>query len=114
MGDRSLKLPNRRIARRYDLSIPIVVHASIEKEQISGTGNTRDISTGGVYFTIDNHLSVGAELNLRMTLPTEVTGENEVFIRATGKVIRVDKHSGNENEKLGIAAIFEMREIARN
>jgi hypothetical protein len=49
-----------------------------------------------------------------MTLPTEVTGENEVFIRATGKVIRVDKHSGNENEKLGIAAIFEMREIARN
>jgi PilZ domain-containing protein len=96
------------------LSFPLIIHASKEKEAGSQTGKTRDISTRGVYFTIDNNLSVGAELNLTMTLPADVTGGSEVFIRATGKVIRVDDHSRNETHKVGVAAVFEMHEIVRN
>ncbi len=49
-----------------------------------------------------------------MILPAEVTGGTEVFIRATGKVIRVDKRVGNGDQKVDVAAVFEMHEMVRN
>jgi hypothetical protein len=105
---------DRRTTRRYELSLPVIVRAPIDKEAASRTGKTRDISTRGVYFTIDNNLCAGAELDLTMILPAEVTGGTEVFIKATGKVIRVDKRSGNGDQKVDVAAVFEMYEIVRN
>jgi hypothetical protein len=104
---------DRRTARRYDLSLPVIVRASTDKEAASRTGKTRDISTRGVYFTIDNDLNVGAELDFTMIL-AEVTGGAEVSIKATGKVIRVDKRSGNGDQKVYVAAVFEMHEIVRS
>ena len=68
----------------------------------------------GRLFTIDNELTAGAELDLTMTLPPEVTGGTEVLIKATGKVVRVDKRSGNGDQKIGVAAVFEMHDIVRN
>ena len=107
-------MKDRRTARRYELSLPVVVRAPMDKVAASLTGKTRDISTRGVYFTIDSNLSAGAELDLTMILPAEVTGGTEVFIKATGKVIRVDKRSGNGDQKVDVAAVFEMREMVRN
>ncbi len=107
-------MKDRRTARRYNLSLSVIVRASIDKEAAPRTGKTRDISTRGVYFTIDNNLSAGAELDLTMILPAEVTGGTEVFIRATGKVIRVDKRVGNGDQKVDVAAVFEMHEMVRN
>ena len=107
-------MKDRRTARRFDLSLPVIVRAPFEKEAASQTGKTREISNRGVYFTIDNNLSAGAELDLTMILPTEVTGSTEVFIRATGKVIRVDKRSGNYDQNFDVVAVFEMYEIVRN
>jgi PilZ domain len=108
------RMTERRTARRYDLSLPIRVRLPIEKGAVSRAGKTRDISTRGVYFTIDNNLSAGAELNLTMILPAKVTGATEVCIRATGKVIRMDKRSGNGDQEVDVAAAFEMYEIVRN
>ena len=107
-------MKDRRTAPRYDLSLPVVIRVPIEKEAVSRTGKTRDISTRGVYFTIDNDLSAGAELDLTMTLPAEVTGGTEVLIRATGKVVRVDKRCGNGDQTVGVAAVIELHEIVRN
>ena len=53
---------DRRIARRFDLSLTVIVRPLIETESGSQVGTTRDISTQGVYFTVDSGLSVGAEL----------------------------------------------------
>jgi hypothetical protein len=105
---------DRRIARRFDLSLTVIVRPLIETESSSQVGTTRDISTQGVYFTVDSGLSVGAELDLTMTLPAEVSVAAEVFIKATGKVVRVDKRSGNGDLSVGIAAAFELPEIVRN
>jgi hypothetical protein len=58
-------------------------------------------------------LEVDGVLNLEMTLPSETTDGSEVFIRATGKVIRVDQRSGFGEQNVGIAAAFEMHEIIR-
>ena len=60
------QLKDRRTARRYDLSLPILVHATSEKETASRTGKTRDT------------------------------------------------RSRNGDQKVGVAAVFEMHEIVRN
>ena len=107
------KMTERRTARRYDLSLPVIIRVPVDKEISSRNGKTRDISTRGVYFTIDEGLSDGAELDITLTLPSEVTRGSEVFIRAMGKVVRVDKRPENDASRVGVAAIIERYEIIR-
>jgi len=101
----------RRGNRRYELSLLVTIRRRVKAKSSARTGMIRNISTGGVYFAIDQSLSVGAELDLTLTLPTEVTGGPEVFIKALGKVLRVDKFSGNQS--FGVAAILKRHEIVR-
>jgi PilZ domain len=107
-------MKERRTARRYDFSLPVSVRVYVENEAVSRIGKTRDISVQGVYFTIGSELNAGAELDLTITLPAEVTGATEVFIRATGEVVRVEKRSGNGGQSVGVAAMFELQEIVPN
>ena len=107
------KMTERRTARRYDLSLPVVIRVPVDKEITSRTGKTRDISTRGVYFTIDQDPGTGAELDITLTLPAEVTRGSEVFIRAIGKVVRVDNRSENSSTRVGVAAVIERYEIIR-
>lgn len=104
----------RRMARRYDLSLPVIIRMPVEKEISSRSGKTRDISTRGVYFTIDQELGTGAELDITLTLPSAVTRGSEVFIRAMGKVVRIDKKPETGSSRVGVAAIIERYEIIRN
>ena len=107
-------MTERRTARRYDLSLPVSIRIPIDKEVPSRSGTTRDISTRGVYFIVDNDLNDGAELDLTMTLPAEVTGGTGVFIRAMGKVVRVEKRPEQVSQRIGVAAVIERYEIVRN
>jgi c-di-GMP-binding flagellar brake protein YcgR len=106
-------MTERRTARRYDLSLPVIIRVPVEKEISPHNGKTRDISTRGLYFTIDEDLGAGAELDITLTLPSEVTRGSEVFIRAMGKVVRVDKRPENGNSRIGVAAVIERYEIVR-
>lgn len=106
-------MTERRTARRYDLSIPVIIRVPVEKDMASRNGKTRDISTRGVYFTVDQDLGTGTELDITLTLPSEVTRGSEVFIRAMGKVVRVDKRPENGSSRVGVAAVIERYEIVR-
>ena len=108
-----IAMTERRTARRYDLSLPVIIRVPVGKET-SQNGKTRDISTRGVYFTIDQDLSADAELDITLTLPSEVTRGSEVFIRAMGKVVRVEKRPENGSSRVGVAAVIERYEIIRN
>jgi hypothetical protein len=105
-------MTDRRTARRYDLSLPVLIKLAVE--QNARNGKTRDISTRGVYFHIGNQLAAGSELDLTMTLPAEVTGGTEVFIRAVGRVVRVEKSSDKDDHQVGVAALIQRYEIVRN
>ncbi|MGO9642762.1 MAG: PilZ domain-containing protein [Candidatus Acidiferrales bacterium] len=107
-------MTDRRTARRYDLSLPVIIRAAIQKEIAQHNGKTRDISTRGVYFTIDDDLNAGAELDITLTLPAEITRGSEVFIRAMGKVVRVERRPENGSSRVGVAAVIERYEIIRN
>jgi hypothetical protein len=106
-------MTERRIARRYELSLPVVVRSPIERQVESHNGQTRDISTRGVYFLIEEDMAPGTELDFTLTLPAEITRGTEVFIRAHGRVVRVERKSEDGTDKLGIAAVIEKYDIIR-
>lgn|SRR5690242_209904 len=106
-------MTERRSARRYDLSLPIIIRIPVDKAVGSKNGRTRDISTRGVYFTLEQNLEAGAELDITLTLPTEITRGTEVQVRAQGRVIRVDQQSDDEDTRVGVAAVIERYDIIR-
>ncbi len=106
-------MTERRMARRYDLSLPVSIRMPISREPRAHSGQTRDISTRGVYFMLQNDLAPGTELDFTLTLPAEITRGTEVFVRAHGRVVRVDKRSDDNVPTVGVAAIIERYDIIR-
>jgi len=106
-------MTERRTARRYDLSLPIIIRVPAEKTPESQQGKTRDISTRGLYFVVDQNLESGSQLDITLTLPSEVTHGSEVFVRALGKVVRVERHNEDGATRLGVAAVIERYDIMR-
>jgi PilZ domain len=106
-------MSERRNARRYDLSLPIIVRIPTERAVRNQNGKTRDISTRGLYFVIDQDLQAGSELDITLTLPAEVTHSNEVFVRAMGKVVRVEPRGEDDELRMGVAAVIERYDIIR-
>jgi c-di-GMP-binding flagellar brake protein YcgR len=106
-------MTERRTTRRYDLSLPIIIRVPTERSLDTQQGKTRDISTRGLYFVVEQNLEAGSELDLTLTLPAEITHGTEVFVRALGKVVRVERHSIEGVERMGVAAVIERYDIIR-
>jgi hypothetical protein len=116
-------MTERRMARRYDLSLPVNVRLPLDRdkeenqtaepEAMLHRGQTRDISTRGVYFTMHDELSPGAEVDFTLTLPPEITHGNEVLVRAHGRIVRVDKREQKDLPSVGVAAVIERYDIIR-
>jgi hypothetical protein len=107
-------MTERRAARRYNLSLPVVVRAPISGEAPPRTGKTRDVSTRGVYLILDRTVHQNCDLDLTMTLPTAVTGAAGVFVRAVGTVMRVEHWAEDGSPRIGVAAVIRRYEIVRN
>jgi c-di-GMP-binding flagellar brake protein YcgR len=106
-------MTERRTARRYDLSLPVIIRVPTERRMETQRGKTRDISTCGLYFVIEQDLEAGSELDITLTLPTEITPGSEVFVRATGKVVRVEQRMEDGDSRLGVAAVIVRYDIIR-
>jgi hypothetical protein len=106
-------MTERRVARRYDLSLPIIIRIPAERVADSQEGKTRDISTRGLYFVVEQDLAAGSELDITLTLPAEITHGTEVFVRALGKVLRVERRMEDGSERMGVAAVIERYDIIR-
>jgi hypothetical protein len=106
-------MTERRTARRYDLSLPVIIRIPAERLPDSQKGKTRDISTRGLYFVLDQDMQAGSELDITLTLPAEITHGSEVFVRALGKVIRVERRMEDGNPRMGVAAVIERYDIIR-
>lgn len=106
-------MSERRNARRYDLSLPVIVRIPKERPNGKQNGQTRDISTRGLYFVIDQDLQAGSELDITLTLPAEVTNSSEVFVRASGKVVRIERRGEDGEMRMGVAAVIERYDIIR-
>lgn len=106
-------MTERRTARRYDLSLPVMIRIPAEQLTNAQQGKTRDISTRGLYFVVDQDLEAGSELDITLTLPAEITHGTEVLVRALGKVVRVENRMEDSDSRMGVAAVIERYDIIR-
>src|SRR5204863_8789332 len=106
-------MSERRGARRYDLSLPVMVRIPAPGFAETQTGRTRDISTRGLYFVIDQDVRAGSNLDIMLTLPREMTNGEEVLVNVSGKIARVESLLEDGNERQGVAAMIELYDISR-
>lgn len=94
--------PEKRSTRRFLLELPITVtYANNGKTELSG--QTRDVSSRGVFMYVNTELSAGAVLEFIMTLPREITLADPISVRCHGRVLRVENKGGRQ----GIAVSIE-------
>ena len=103
----------RRTSRRYDLTLPVIVRVPTEHSLVRQEGSTRDISTRGLYFVVDEDVRPGSELDITLTLPAEVTRGSEVCVKALGRVLRVECRIEDQTPRMGVAAMIERYDIIR-
>lgn len=106
-------MSERRGARRYDLSLPVMVRIPAQGFVGTQNGKTRDISTRGLYFVIDQNVRAGSELDIMLTLPREMTKGEDVLVKASGKIVRVESRLEDGSERQGVAAVIERYDIMR-
>jgi len=106
-------MEDRRAARRYDLTLPISIRIAAERLVARQEGRTRDISIRGLFFVIRQDVEAGSELDMTLTLPAEITAGTDVFVRAQGKVVRVERRVEDGEPRMGVAAVIEHYDIIR-
>jgi PilZ domain len=107
-------MTERRAARRYDLSLPVIVRAPSGIKDAQTQGTTRDVATRGVYLILDRAISRETDVDLTMVLPSDNSGGASVFVRSVGKVVRVEEWSQDGGRRVGVAARILRYEIVRN
>ena len=106
-------MTERRTARRYDLTLPVSIRFAADSVVSRQEGKTRDISTRGLYFVVPKELEEGSELEIMLTLPADVTHGTDVFVRAQGKIVRLERRLEEGESRLGVAAVIERYDIMR-
>jgi c-di-GMP-binding flagellar brake protein YcgR len=106
-------MTERRTTRRYDLSLPVFIRVPAKRAADLQQGKTRDVSTRGLYFVVDENLESGSQLDITLTIPAEITHGSEVLIRAQGKVVRVERRMEDGNVRMGVAAMIERYDMFR-
>jgi len=104
-------MTERRMARRYDLSLPVTGCLPTNQDSGPFSGHTRDISTRGMYFITQTDFALGAEADFTVAMPADITPSTEVFVRVHGHVVRIDKRRDDKRENIGIAAVIERQDI---
>jgi len=108
--------PLVRVERRVGQRFPYLQSLSFRQSagSVEGVGFTQDLSSRGVFFFTDAPLSDGAEIELTLRMPSEITLGENMPVRCKGRVLRIVRpvapHSGengNTGSRMGIAVRLE-------
>jgi hypothetical protein len=78
----------RRATQRFPFQLPVTVKHPAEGDIET---RTRDLSSRGVCFYLHSPLAIGSNLQLTLTLPTEITLTEPVRVRCLARVVRVEQ-----------------------
>jgi hypothetical protein len=82
---------DRRCKRRYPIELP--VQYKIMKNYLvmgTGTGNSLDLSSGGIAFTSNAPLKIGSYLEVSVSWPVLLNQSCPLKLVASGRVVRSD------------------------
>jgi hypothetical protein len=109
----------RRAGQRFGFLLPVSFREV--STGIEGLGFTQDLSSRGVFFFTETQLQSGAEVELTLKMPSEITLGDNMRVRCRGHILRVVKpvaearaeaHPENHPEpraeqKIGVAVRLE-------
>jgi len=96
----------RRVGQRFSFLIPFSVRQVATG--VGGSGFTQDLSSRGVFFYTDLPLEEGAEVEITLKMPSEITLGESMPVRCLGRVLRVAPPEGGQRN--GIAVRFDSYE----
>ena len=80
----------QRRAHRFDLQLPVIIRWKDGSTIREVHTTSRDVSSNGIYFLLDEPLRDGTNVEVEMTLPSEITLTQSVKVRCLGHVQRSD------------------------
>jgi hypothetical protein len=104
----------RRVGQRFPYLLPLSLRQTATS--LEGVGFTQDLSSRGVFFFTDTPLEAGAEVELTLRMPSEITLGEGMPVRCRGRILRVvrpaawfeDSSARNRAEtKIGVAVRFD-------
>jgi hypothetical protein len=106
--------PPVQVERRIGQRFPYLLSVSVRQpaDSIEGMGFTQDLSSRGVYFFTDAPLTLGAEIELTLRMPSEITLGESMPVRCRGRILRVTKPPLSDGStvadaKIGVAVKFD-------
>jgi hypothetical protein len=79
----------RRIGQRFAYNLPVSLRDVATS--VEGLGFTQDLSSRGAFFFTDMALAEGAEIELTLKMPSEITLGENMRVRCRGRVLRIVK-----------------------
>jgi hypothetical protein len=79
----------RRVGQRFAFNLPVSLH-EISTGAV-GLGFTQDLSSRGAFLFTDMALTEGAEIELTLKMPSEITLGESMRVRCRGRVLRIAK-----------------------
>ncbi|HLV87234.1 MAG TPA: PilZ domain-containing protein [Candidatus Sulfotelmatobacter sp.] len=106
----------RRVGQRFAFLLPVSIR--VGSTEIEGHGFTQDLSSRGAFLFTDAPVEEGAEIELTLRMPSEITLGESMRVRCRGRVLRVSRPSVLANSangaaaetKIGVAVRFESYE----
>src|SRR5271157_362028 len=104
----------RRVGQRFPYLLPLSLRQTATS--LEARGFTQDLSSRGVFFFTDAPLEAGAEIELTLRMPSEITLGEGMPVRCRGRVLRVvrpaasPEDSGSRNRaetRIGVAVRFD-------
>ncbi len=99
----------QRRSQRFQLRLPLSLIRS-SRGEIGKVGETRNLSSNGVYFMVNEPLEPGNVLEFTVTMPPDVSLAGPVRLLCKGKVTRVERQ---EEAIVGVASTIERYEFRR-
>jgi len=108
----------RRVGQRFPYLLPVSLRQA--SGLVEGVGFTQDLSSRGVFFFTDAPLDEGAEIELTLRMPSEITLGDSMPVRCRGRILRITRPAGPPNAgtgsetKIGVAVRLECYEYLPN
>jgi len=107
----------RRVGQRFAYLLPLSLRQC--NSSLEGVGFTQDLSSRGAFFFTDAALEEGAEIEITLQMPSEITLGESMRVRCRGHILRVVKPVGSAQAassqahaetKIGVALRLECYE----
>ena len=106
----------RRVGQRFPYLLPVSLRQL--SGDVEGVGFTQDLSSRGVFFYTDAPLTEGAEIELTLRMPSEITLGESMPVRCRGRILRVVRPATSPSypasvgaeTKIGVAVRLECYE----